>query len=654
MRKIFHRLASLDEAIRAVINAIDLKPLGVEDIDVFDAINRVLAVDVYAPIDHPPFDRSEVDGYAVRSEDTAWADELSPMRLRLKGKVRIGEFPSIELNSGEAIEIATGAMIPRGCDAVVMEEYVEKKNGEILVYRSIAPGENIATAGSDISMGDLVIPAGTILREEHIGLLAGLGFSKITVYKRPRIAVYSIGNELAKRGEVLRPGMVYDVNGALITSYLRSMGAVAVFKGVLPDDYGVIRDEIYRSIVEYDMVVTSGGTSAGEEDIIYKIFEEIGNVVVHGLRTKPGKPTIIAVSSGKLLIGLPGFPLSCYMVLVRVVRPIIARILGIREEVDTIHVKLSLSIRKHIGKTWLIPVILVESRGELVAYPVSMSSGSISPLIYSDGFIELDENVDIVEENTLVRFHPFRNYISLNRLSIIGSNDPLLFEILKETGLIHRARVLNVGSTAGWNSVVRGEADIAPTHLLDPETRRYNVPFLDKYGLRGKAVIIRGYDRLIGLVVARGNPKKIKSLEDLLRGDIRMVNRNRGSGARVFLDMKLKEIFEKKGISFDNVERIINGYTYEVKTHTAVAVAVKQGRADVGIAVGYVADMYGLDFIPLTWEEYDFLIPMDRLEKGLVAMFINHLRDKDLLARLIRYPGYYRIPSDIGLERPFD
>jgi putative molybdopterin biosynthesis protein len=647
--KLFHELVSIDEAFKTVMSKVILQPKGIDEVETSDALLRVLAEDVYAPIDHPPFDRSEVDGYAVKSSHVANATEIYPVALNIEGFVKTGDQAIGYTCEKGAVKVATGAIVPRDCDAVVMEEYVEEENSRVRVFRPVAPGENISTCGSDISAGDFLLPRGTLLKHEHLAILAGLGFSKIKVYSRPRAVVYSTGNEVVEPGKPLQLGKVYDVNGYLIASFLRELGVDAVYRGILPDDYDLIKNRVQSDLREYDMVFTSGGTSAGETDLIYKVFEDIGEILVHGLKTKPGKPTVIAVSNGKLLFGLPGFPLSCYMILVRLVKPIISKITGVKLMEEKLNVKIPFKIRKGIGKTWLIPSILVESPTGLTAYPVSLSSGSIYAITFSDGFIELSEELDVVEAGSNVPFYAFSEKYRTRRLVIIGSNDPLLEKILVETELVYTSRILNTGSTGGWLAVLRGEADIAPTHLLDPQTGLYNVPFLDKYGLKGKAIIIRGYDRLIGFIVQKGNPKNIKGFEDFLREDIRIVNRPKGSGIRVLVDMNLKKLFDHKGLQWSQVHELIKGYTYEVKTHTAVAVAVKQGKADVGVASGYVADLFNLDFIPVGWEEYDFLVPLDKLSKPEVQLLIDAL--KSLKISDFKFSKYYRVPINTGLPK---
>ncbi len=652
-RKIFHELVSLEEALKIIDKYYPLKPLGIEEVDLINALGRVLATDIYSPIDHPPFDRSEVDGYAVNSLDVAGADDLHPVELRVKGKISAGEYPSQSIGRGETIEISTGAMIPRGTDSVVMVEYTKRmSNDRVIIYRSSYPGENIATTGSDVSMGDLVVLKGTLIDGNLIGFLAGLGINKIKVYKKPKIAVYSTGDEVILSGNPLEPGKVYDVNGYLITSKLRELGADAVFMGKLPDNYEEIRRKILEALDWADIVITSGGTSAGFGDLIYKVFDNLGEpgIIVHGLKVKPGKPTVVSVVGNKLLIGLPGFPLSCYMIFDQLVVPIVQKLIGIRKKrLHIVKAKLPYRIKKPLGKTWLLPVSIIKGEKGLVAYPVSLKSGSITPLIMSDGYLKLPETTDMVLEDTEWEVYLFKEVTDLPELVIIGSNDVLLYELLRTTNIIERTRIIPTGSTGGLIAIKRGETDIAPTHLLDEETLEYNIPFIKKHGLEDKAVLVRGYMRRIGLIIRKGNPKNIRSIEDFLREDVVIVNRTKGSGIRVYVDYMLKQIALKKNIDFKELVRKINGYTYEVKTHTAVAAAVKHGRADVGIGAEVAAKMYDLDFIPLTWENYDFLIKKTSLNKESVQKFIHVLRnDKTILEELIKKLPGYKIPEDIG------
>lgn len=650
-RKIFHKLVPLNKVLEIVEKYRPLSPLGVEEVDLIEAVGRVLAEDLYSPIDYPPFDRSDVDGYAVDSRDLEGVDELRPKSLKVIGSVEAGDKPGYVVNRGKAVEIATGAMIPRGANAVVMVEYTKRVGDSILVYRSVRPGENITMAGSDISYGDLIVRRGTRITSSIVGVLAGLGIRRVKVYRKPRIAVISTGKEIVEPGEPLEWGMVYDVNGYLITSMLRELGADAIFIGRVPDDYESLYSVVEDAIKKYDLVVTSGGTSAGPGDLVYRVFDSLGEpgIIVHGIAVKPGKPTVIAIAYNKILIGLPGFPLSCYMMASLILRPIVCRLLGLDEEPyrGRIRARLAIRIRKPVGRAWLLPVAIVSRKGEYVAYPVSLKSGSLSALIYSDGYAVLEEGRDVYMEGEAIEVRLFKPEPTIPCLVIIGSNDILLYRIISYTRLTSISKVISVGSMGGLYALKRGEADIAPSHLLDEETMEYNIPFIKRLGLEGRVRVVRGYDRRIGIIVARGNPKGIKDIKDLLRNDVVIVNRTKGSGTRTLLDMMLKKLAQEMGMRFDEVTRMIKGYDYEVKTHTAVAAAIASGRADVGIGIEYAARIYGLDFIPLAWEHYDFVVNKDSIDKHCVRRFIEALKEERVIDLINSTPGY-RAPGNIG------
>jgi len=643
MALVFHKLVSLEEALRIIDKKLGgIKPLGVEPVPLPHAYGRILAEDVYARVDSPPFDRSTVDGYAVIAEDTYNADEANPARLKLLGKVEIGDIPNIEIFRGTCVEISTGAPIPRGADAVVMVEYTKAEDGDILVYRGVSPGENIAQTGSDASIGDLILRRGRRIGPREIGALAAVGCGEVKVYVTPRVAIFSTGNELIPISEKLKPGKIYDVNSHAISAMLKDLGVKVDFYGILPDNYTVIKKSIEEVLEKYDIIVTSGSTSAGFGDIIYRVFEELGGILIHGLKIKPGKPTVIgATEDNKLLIGLPGFPLSAMMVFMVLAKPIVMKMMGVQsiEEENTVKAKIPIRIEAGRGRRHLIPVQVLTSAEGLTAYPVTGDSGAATTLSIADGFIDIEEEKQYLSEDEEVVVKLFQP-LKIPSISIVGSNCPALSILLDEAGLWD-AKQVNVGSFSGWRALKRGEADIAGTHLLDPETCKYNIHMPEKMDLENKVEIFRGYIRTIGLVIAKENPKNIKNLEDILRDDVIFVNRVKGSGVRTFLDIKLAEL----GVG--EPEKKIRGYTYEVKTHTAVASAVAQGRADVGIAVGYVAELYGLYFIPLTEEYFDFAVRKDRTTKESVQRFIKTLRSESFRKRLREIP-YYKPSIETG------
>ncbi len=643
MRKIFHKLVRPEDVEAVLSRYLSIKPLGTEVVSIEEALGRVLAEDIHSPIDYPPFDRSIVDGYAVQAEDTFGADEDRPVKLRIKGYVKVGEVPKVEVGRGEAVEVATGAPIPKGANAVVMVEYTERRNDELLIYRSVAPGDGIATVASDVSAGDLVLRKGTKLGPPEISLLAGLGIEYVKVFRRVKVGIFSTGDEVIRPGNELRLGKVYDSNTYFLMAALKELGAEPHYVTHLPDDESVMIKELSVALREYDVILTSGGTSAGLGDIVYRVLNSLGRpgVIIHGLRIKPGKPTVFAVINGKLVVGLPGFPLSCAMAFLKVVRPIIAKLIGIElPEEEIVEARIPYRLRLGGGRSWLIPVSLVKTSNGLVAYPIKLSSGSISALTLADGYLYVSEGREYIDEGELVSIRLFSKSISIPELVFIGSHDIALWKLLTVSGLIKVSKVIPTGSLRGWYAIDRGEADIAPTHLLDEVTNEYNIPYLSKLGLKGRAVIVRGYTRRVGLVVAKGNPKKIISIKDFLREDVVIVNRVKGSGIRVLTDLLLKRVAKELNMGFEELTKKINGYTYEVRTHTAVAAAVAQGRADVGIAAEVAARMYDLDFIPLTNEVVDFLILKERLSKKYVKEFIKLLKSELCRNILKSLPGY--------------
>jgi putative molybdopterin biosynthesis protein len=643
MAKIFHELLTIEEALDKVFSYLkSIKPLSIEKVKVLNALGRILAEDIYANIDLPPFDRSTVDGYAVIAESLYGAEEDKPIKLKIVGESIVGKIPKNKVDLGEAIEISTGAPIPRGANSVVMVEHTKKIDNQVYIYRSISPNENISQTGSDVRVGDKILRKGCILTPREIAILASLGYERILVYKKIKVGIFSIGNELIKPGRKLLPGKIYDANSYSIYSLLFEIGAEPIYLGTLKDDYQKIKNAIINALDKCDIVITSGGTSAGLGDIVYKVFEEIGGeLLVHGLKIKPGKPTVVTIVNNKLLIGLPGFPVSAMVVFNIFVKPILLKIIGVETSSFRNIVKGKMALRYYTskGRREYVPVELVNTKNGLIVYPLLSDSGAIATFSLADGFIEIPELREFIDENEEIEVELFSKNILPAELIFIGSHCPGVDLIIDLAGL-KNVKIINLGSFAGWQSIKKGEADIAGTHLLDEEKNEYNLPFLRKFDLIGKAVIVRGYSRLQGFLIQKNNPKNFKGFEDLLKPNIRLVNRNKGSGTRTLLDLNLKKIAEIKNIKFEELIKNINGYSYEVKTHSAVAAAIKQGRADVGIAVKPLAIAYDLDFIPISEEIYDFLIPIDSLEKESIKIFLKTLASNEFSNALKNLPGY--------------
>ncbi|MBI2184174.1 MAG: molybdopterin biosynthesis protein [Thaumarchaeota archaeon] len=641
-RKVFRTLVSVEEAQQTFKQHYDVQPLGVEEVKVAEAYGRVLAEDIVARFDVPGFDRATMDGYAVRAQDIFGAEEDNPIALKPVGTIEPGQKPSMEIGEKETAEIATGAPIPKGANAVAMVEYTSKANGFIEIYRSVVPGENIMAAGSDIMTGELVLKTGRRLTAREMGVASALGLAAVKVYRRPKVAILSTGNEILSAGSKLQYGKIFDINAASISGAVSEAGALPMLMGVARDDEEKMKTSLKRALSSCDMVLSSGSTSAGAGDMMYRVIDELGapGVLVHGLTLKPGKPTVIAVVGGKPVIALPGYPTSALMIFNVVVQPVLRAMSGLPYAASRTVIEARAAYRVFAGKgrRELLPVHLVaDSEGKYLVYPVEGGgSGAITSMAVADGFIDVAESREFVEEGESVNVHLFSEELRLADLVVIGSHCiglDMLAKLIKRKHQTFDMKIVNVGSMGGLRAVGRGEADVAGTHLVD-EHGAFNKPYLEKLEIADRVTLVRGYNREQGLIFGKGNPKNVKKLEDLLRNDVTMINRNPGSGTRILLDIKLKELSPKLGLSFEETKKKIKGYSSEAKSHTAVAAAIAQGRADVGVGIRTVAEFYGLGFIHLADEHYDFAIPGNRLEKPSVKILLEALRHPEFAKSL--------------------
>jgi len=651
-RRIFRTLLSLDEAKNRLRAHFSSSPLGHEEIPLQLAVGRVVAKDVQAPIDVPGFDRASMDGYAVKARNTFGADERNPVKLKFVGAVETGEDPQIQIEAGEAAEISTGAPIPKGADSVVMVEYTQRHGDELEILRAVSPGENIMGAGSDLMAGEHALREGQKLTPKELGLLSAIGLTTIEVYRKPRVAVISSGNELVPLGGRLTYGRIFDINSTIIAASVIESGGEVALQAVAQDTEEDLKQKIESGIECADLVLTSGSTSAGVGDLLYRILDSYGSpgVVVHGLAVKPGKPTIIAIADGKPVFGLPGYPTSALTIYRLLVHPVISEMAGIREvEQRTITASCASRIYSTRGRREFLPVHLIKDEEKnLLAYPTTEGSGAISSLAMADGFVDIPEEVQILEEGEHVNVQLFTSMFTPSDLAIIGSHCiglDILLEYVRKASPSLQAKTINVGSVGGFNAVKRGEADVAGIHLLDEDSGEYNHPFLERYGLQEKAAIVRGYVRQQGLIVAKGNPKGISEIEDLLKGGILFMNRNRGSGTRILLDIYLKRIAVERKTTAEKLTSRIGGYDIEAKSHSAVAAAILNRKVDAGLGIRTAAEMYGLSFVPVAEEHYDFLILRKRLEKEAVKRLLEALRSSEFRTALQeRAPGL--VPSE--------
>ena len=403
----FRKLMTFDEAKKLIEKRIEAKPVGVEDIELSEAYKRVLAEDVTSSLDIPPFDRSTVDGYAVKAEDTFGAEENKPITLKICGSVNIGELSELIVNDGEVAEIVTGAPIPSGADASVMVENTNRENDQLQIYRSVTKFENIMKKGTDIKKGETVLKAGRVLGSREVGTLAALGASHIKVYKIPKVAVISTGGEITAPGSELLPGKIFDINAYSLSTAVLESGGKPILSGVVPDEKDILFNKLKKALKSADIVLTSGGVSVGPKDIIPKTVDSLGNpgVLFSGVAIKPGKPTTLALIGKKIVFSFPGHPTSALLNFHLLAKPIIQSMAG-RPQPEYSKVKAIAGKRMFSakGRRTFVMVKLVKSKSaEYTAEPVETgASGAITTLAKADGFIEIPENQQFVDIKEIV------------------------------------------------------------------------------------------------------------------------------------------------------------------------------------------------------------------------------------------------------------
>ena len=465
----FKRLVPPEEALTRLSELVPPRPLGVEELPLLEAYGRVLAEDVRAPWNVPPFPKSLVDGYAVRYEDVRGAGEENPIELRLAGRVPVGfDASGLRVESGTAVEIDTGAMLPPGADAVVPVEYADVRDGRVLIYRSVAWGENVGWPGSDVYRGAVLARRGARLDPVLLGSLAAAGVGRVKVYRRVRVALASSGNELVEPGRPLRPGSIHDANTYLLAAMVRELGGEPLVLGIVGDDEEEIARALERALREADVAVFTGGTSAGPEDLVYRVIGERGVVVAHGLKMKPGKPTVVGVVGGKPVFGLPGNPLSAAFVFRRVVAPYLAAMMGSKPpEEPVVEAEVAVELPVERGRRTHQPVVLVWNRARRVwsAYPVASKSYMIVSYTGSDGYVVVPETVFAPPsegEKVEVRLH---RTPSRAARTVIG-------EYVDPSVLPGEWRYLETGTATASIALRRGDADLAVMSTLHPACPR--------------------------------------------------------------------------------------------------------------------------------------------------------------------------------------
>jgi len=619
-RNLYLDMKPVDEAKEIFLSALNLKTLVQSEIIASkDAAGRVTAEAIFAKFSSPMFNASAMDGIAVIAAHTTQASTTRPLILK---------------EGIDFMVVDTGDPVHSPYDAVIMaEDTVETQDG-IRIVDSIAPWENIRPIGEDIVAGEMILTGHHLIRPVDVGVLLSAGINELSVLKKPSVAIFPTGTEIIEPTDTPVEGSILESNSRMFESMVNSQGGTAVRYPILQDEYIVIRDAVAEAVKNHDMVIINAGSSAGREDFTVHVLRELGQVLVHGVAIKPGKPVILAIVQGKPVIGLPGYPVSAYVGFINFVSPVLSAITEVPEAnqktVDAIMTRRLVSSLKH--KEY-VRVKVGQVGGRIIAAPLTRGAGAAMSLVRADGFCIIDQNSEGVEAGETVSVLLTGDEAAIKRtLVVIGSHDMML-DILADMMPIHYSNIhlssTHVGSLGGIMALQRRETHLAPIHLLDEETGKYNIPFLLKH-FKEPMALIKGVGRIQGIIVKKGNPLGVRSIEDLR--DLRFVNRQRGAGTRMLLDYELK----KHNIQPDE----INGYDLEVTTHMAVAALVGSDGADAGLGIQAAAKAMNLDFIPVGQEDYDFALPIEYLELPYVRAFIELLKSEEFRNKIETFGGY--------------
>lgn len=615
-RNIYISNIDLDEAINSYFSKINFSFDSCDEIEVYDCLDRVTIQPVFAKNSSPHYNSAAMDGIAVLSENTMGANEINPKTLIL---------------NKDFVYVNTGNVIGDDYNAVIMiEDVMELDNNQVQIISPAYPWQHIRPIGEDIVAGEMIIPANHKIRPMDIGALISGGISTLKVFKNPLVSIIPTGNEITENIDDIEKGKIIDTNSRVFENLVIKYGGIPNRYSPQEDDYESLKKTIYEASKNSDLVVVNAGTSAGSKDYMVKVIREIGEVVVHGIALKPGKPTILGLVNNKPVVGIPGYPVSAYIVFEEIAKRIMLKFSGLeKEEEDTYSAILSKRLVSSLKHKEVVRVNLGYVENKLVATPLTRGAGVTMSLVKADGLIEIPRNTEGIEvgSNVKVKLLKSMNKIK-NSLVSIGSHDIVMDIIANKMNLSSG----HVGSMGGVMAIKRNEAHIAPIHLLDANNGEYNISYVKKYFKDEEMALIKGVKRLQGFIVQKGNPKNIKSFKDLQRKDVCYINRQRGAGTRLLLDYNLGEL------NIDTNDII--GYEREMNTHMAVAVTVKSESADTGLGVMSVAKAMDLDFIPVGYESYDFLVRRSNLEDEKIKNFINILKSEDFKNQVEKLGGY--------------
>lgn len=622
MRKIYLEDTPLKEAQQQIANRILFKP-RVDVIPTREALGRVTAQPIYAKVSMPNFHASAMDGIAVKAEKTYGADEQHPVRLKYQV---------------DYVEVDTGDPIPDGFDAVIMIEHIHQIDEETVeILEAVAPWQHIRPIGEDVVIGEVIVPDRHKLRPVDLGALLAGGNVTVPVLRKPRVAIIPTGTELIEPSENVAEGEIIEFNGTVFAAYLQEWGAEPVYHGIVKDDYQLIKSAVKAAVQDADMVLLNAGSSAGREDFTVHVVEELGEVLTHGVATRPGKPVVVGVVDEKPVIGLPGYPVSAYLNLEWFARTLVSHYYGLLEpQRQRIKATVGRRIVSVMGAEDFIRVTIGCMDGQYIANPLTRSAGVTMSMVRADGLLRIPPGNLGYEQGEVVEVELYRPLEQIqNTIVSTGSHD-LSMDVLHS--LIRRnnpGRFLvssHVGSMGGILAIQKGEAHIAGVHLFDEETGTYNQPFVEKYMQDREVVLVQLVYRQQGWFVKKGNPLRIMSVRDLAKPGITYMNRQRGAGTRLLFDYLLKQ----EAVEREN----IYGYSREAVSHLSVAAAVAGGTADAGLGIYSAAAAMNLDFIPVSEERYDLLMSKSFYSSTQGQELLACIRSGEFAAEMEALGGY--------------
>ncbi len=584
------------------------------------SFGRITAGAHYAKICSPHYNASSMDGIAVRSADTFSADERTP----------------VILSSDMFTPVDTGDPLPENTDAVIMiEDVIFSADGSAKIYSSARPFMNVRQIGEDICMGDMLVPSFTEITPTLAGALLAGGNVEAEVIKKPVFGIIPTGDEIVSPRANPGKGEILEFNSTVFSGMLKDFGADSIIYPIVPDKKDLLKAALQKAITECDGVLILAGSSAGRDDYTKDIIADAGQVLVHGIAVKPGKPAVLGVSGNKPVIGLPGYPVSAIVIMNEIVRDIVSLYYKkIEQPRKKITAKLGRRTVSSLKYEEFVRVTLGNVSDNFVAVPISGGAGVITSFTKADGILRIPQNLEGINAGDMVDVELLKDIQSIkNALIVTGSHDPVIDEIadiMKRAGRGFSLTSTHVGSMGAITALKTGTAHLGAVHLLDSETGKYNESFIKRYFPDGGVKLVKGVKRIQGLMVQKGNPLGIKDFSDVIKGTY--INRQGGSGTRILCDYLMK----KHGIETDELK----GYYNEEFTHTAVAAGIKNGNADVGLGIYSAAKMYDLDFIPVCDEEYDFIVSEDAADNESVKLFFEILGSSELRERTEALGGY--------------